>query len=58
MQFVEQLRSVMNETSDTMIPSLDNLMKQTGHAGALEGGQDEQPAIESSKKSRSSADRG
>ena len=47
-KFVEELRSVITDTSNKMLPSLDDLMKESGHGSILEDEKDSKKAISSS----------
>ena len=47
-KFVEELRSVITDTSNKMLPSLDDLMKESGHGSILEDEKDSKRAISSS----------
>ena len=56
--FVEQIRSVVNEASNSMIPSLDTLMKEAGYGGVLEDASDSRPSIGPARgRSKSSSKR-
>ncbi len=56
-KFVEEIRSTVSETSNNMLPGLDELMKETGHGGVLEEGDEPQPAIVGQKKEKVSSKR-
>ena len=53
--FVEQIRSVVNETANNMIPSLDGLLKESGYPGALEEVSTSKPAIAASTRGKTRA---
>ena len=54
-KFVEELRSAVTDTANNMLPSLDHLMKETGHEGVLQEGSNAQPAIASSEGKQKSS---
>ena len=56
-RFAEELRSVVADTSNNMIPNLDQLMKESGHGSVLEEGPDGKPAISSAASKGKSSSR-
>ena len=44
-KFVEEIRSVVTESSNNMLPSLDDLTREAGHGGILDEGSDSGAAI-------------
>ncbi len=56
-KFVEQLRSVVNDTSNSMLSGLDELLRESGHEGVLGEDEDAKAAIPSGRaKSKRSSD--
>ena len=56
-KFVEQIRSAVTETCNDMLPSLDDLMKESSHSGALDEGDSKHAIAPVEKKARSSSRR-
>ena len=50
-RFVEEIRSVVTETSNNILPNLDDLMRESGHSGVLGEGTDAQPTTNASEDS-------
>lgn len=56
-QFVERIRSVVTDTANEMLPSLDDLMRDTGHKGILDEAEPAKSESEQKGKGRSSSKR-
>ena len=56
-KFVEQIRSAVTDTCNDMLPSLDDLMKESGHSGALDEGDSNLAIAPGEKKAKSSSRR-
>ena len=57
-QFVEQIRAVVTDTTNTMLPALDALTKEAGQSGVLEAAAEPEAVTPSAKsKSKSSSKR-